>query len=757
MNSKDNQFRALVENSPEAIFVGDGGRFVYVNPAAVRLLGAASADDLIGKPVKDRIHPDYHAMVDERVQRIFEDNASVPPIEEKYIRLDGSLIDVEVSAAPFRYGDLNGGLVFLHDITERKKAEAVLRTQAERHATLLATTGDGFWICDLDGKLLEVNEAFARMSGYTCEELLQLSIPDIEAVETAADTAKHIQIIIEKGFDRFETRHRRKNGEIYDVEILASYWSTQKKLLVFSRDISERKKTEAELSRSRELLRSIAISKALTEAIGIGVIGVDAEHRVVFANPCAQQLLGAGESDMLGRELDDVVRASTGEGCELTNASCPAWQFIAAGQAFQTEDWTFTRRDGSCFPVSLVIAPIVDSSVPAGSVLSFHDITVRKQAEQALRDADRRKDEFVAMLAHELRNPLAPIRNAAFILGRLGLNDPKLFWAQEIIERQVEHLSQLVDELLDVSRIVRGKIELKNEPIDLITLIAQVTATSQAWFASKSQHFSVHMPEKSIWLNGDLVRLTQVLLNLLDNAAKYTPEGGSIELTTTENEQEIEIWVRDNGQGISAELLPRVFDLFQQGDRTLDRSQGGLGIGLTLVQQIVNMHGGRVEAHSAGMGRGSTFIVRLPRAGSAAEHAARNQQLGGATSAARILIVEDDPDVASSTATLLDKMGYATAIADSGAAALALTPSFRPRVVLLDIGLKGMDGFETARRLRQLEHGGDFSLVAVTGYADEETRVKAIESGCDYHLAKPVDPNELLALLESETSKNDTR
>jgi PAS domain S-box-containing protein len=751
MEPSENQFRALVENSPEAIFIGANGSFLYLNPAAVRLFGAASADDLVGQPILDRIHPDYHAVVADRIRYIVEEKISVAPLEEKYIRLDGELVDVEVSAVPFRYGDLNAGLVFFHDITERKKAEAVLRTQAERHATLLATTGDGFWICDLKGQLLEVNDAFARMSGYSREELLQLTIPDIEAVETPEDTARHIRKVIETGFDRFESRHRRKNGEVYDVEILSSYWATQEKLLVFSRDISEQKKAEAELSRSRELLRSIAISKVLTEAMGIGVIGVNAERRVVFTNPYAQQLLGISEGNMLGRELDHVVRAAMGDGVLVTGANCPALPLIAVGESFETEDWTFAHQDGSRFPVSLVIAPILDSSVPALAVLSFHDITDRKHAEQALRDADRRKDEFVAMLAHELRNPLTPIRNAAFILGHLGLNEPRVTWAQEIIERQVGHLSRLVDELLDISRIVRGKIEIKKEPVEVATLVNQVSATAQPWFDSKSQHFIVRMPKEAVWLNGDIVRLSQVLLNLLDNASKYTPDGGSIELDLSTQRQEIEIVVRDTGLGIPAELLPRVFDLFQQGDRTLDRAQGGLGIGLTLVKQLVEMHGGWVEARSAGVGQGATFIVRIPLAANVTKPATQEQQPKEVAASARILVVDDDPDVASSMAALLERVGYEVAIAASGQAALELTPAFLPQVVLLDIGLKGgMDGFETARRLRQLPQGAKLVLVAVTGYADEETRIRAVESGCDDHMAKPVDPHALLELLANQ-------
>jgi PAS domain S-box-containing protein len=749
MNPNEIQFHAMVENSPEAVMAGLRGRYVYVNAAAMRLFGAASAEQLLGQPILDRIHPDYRAVVSERMSRLTEAKEVAPPLEEVYLRMDGTPVNVEVYAVPLRLGDEDGAVAFVRDISARRAAEAALPSNAERHETLLATTGDGFWICDLEGRILEVNEAFSRMSGYTCEELLKLRIPDIEAAESPKDTAQHIRNIMTNGYDRFESRQRRKNGEVYEVEILSSYWAAQDKILVVQRDITARKQAEAALFRNRELLRSIQVSRALTEAMGMGVIGADVEHRVIFANPEAQKLLGIGEEEMLGRKLDGVVRAVTGEGCVLTEATCPCWKSIDAGQPYQTEDWTFARRDGSRFPVSLVIALLPEDATPTGSVLSFQDISARKRSEQALLDADRRKDEFLAMLAHELRNPLAPIRNAAFILGRLELDEPRLKWAQEVIEGQVQHLSRLTDELLDVSRIVQGRIELKREAIEFGALLAQILAAARPMLESREQNVALRLPRQPVWLNGDPVRLTQVISNLLDNTSKYTQAGGDIELDADVAGQEIAFRVRDNGPGISAELLPHVFDLFQQGDRTLDRAQGGLGIGLTLVRQLVNMHGGRVDAYSAGAGQGATFTVWLPIVAAAPAPVPSSLPNEPAAEGGRILMVDDEPAVAASMAMLLEIMGYKVAVAESGQEALEKATAFRPQVVLLDIGLKGMDGFETARRLRQLPQAGEMYVVAVTGYADEATQSRALASGCDHHMAKPVNPDTLLALVAS--------
>lgn len=382
------------------------------------------------------------------------------------------------------------------------------------------------------------------------------------------------------------------------------------------------------------------------------------------------------------------------------------------------------------------------------------DVTGIKQAELALREADQRKDEFLAMLAHELRNPLAPIRNAAHVLGRLDVDEPRVRWAQEIIERQVAHLTHLVDELLDVSRIARGKVSLKMARFELDELLRQACESAQPLMSDKGHRFEVRRPDPPVMIEGDLVRLVQVLQNLLNNAAKYTPDGGHIELTSRVEGREIEIQVRDNGMGLSADLLAEVFDLFRQGERTLDRSQGGLGIGLTLVRRLVELHGGRVEARSAGPGQGATFTVRLPvPAMEAAESAADEPAAAEGATGVRVLVVDDDPVVAESMVVFLELEGHQARSADSGDAALRLLPEFRPQVVLLDIGLPGQNGYEVARRIRRMPGGADLELVAVSGYGDQEAVERGRQAGFDRHLVKPVDPGILDALLAEFESR----
>jgi signal transduction histidine kinase len=367
-----------------------------------------------------------------------------------------------------------------------------------------------------------------------------------------------------------------------------------------------------------------------------------------------------------------------------------------------------------------------------------------------VQEADRHKNEFLSMLAHELRNPLAPIRNALQILRLRGTSEPESLAMQDIIERQVQQLVRLVDDLLDLSRITRGKIRLQTEYVDMVEVIAAAVETSRPLIDERRHELTVSLPPEPLLVRGDPVRLAQVLSNLLNNAAKYTEVRGRIGLTVQRSDGEVVLRVKDNGVGIPPEMLSSIFELFTQVDRSLDRAQGGLGIGLTLVHKLVELHGGRVEAFSAGPNQGSEFVVHVPaleemppRPANGASRTPDKHRL------CRVLVVDDNEDATRSLSMLLEMAGHEVQICHDGPSALRTAEAFGPEVVLLDIGLPGMDGFEVARRLRAQPVSPRPLLVALSGYSQAEDQRRARESGFDHHLVKPADPETLRALFAS--------
>jgi signal transduction histidine kinase/ActR/RegA family two-component response regulator len=377
-------------------------------------------------------------------------------------------------------------------------------------------------------------------------------------------------------------------------------------------------------------------------------------------------------------------------------------------------------------------------------------IRERQLVEEALRDADRRKDEFLATLAHELRNPLAPIRNSLHILRLTPNSDPAVEQICEMMERQLGHLVRLVDDLMEVSRITRGKVELRLEPIDLVAVIRSAVEASRPLIEASGHQLAISVPPEHLMIDGDLVRLSQVVSNLLINAAKYMDFGGQIWLNVKQEGEMVCISVRDTGIGIPAEMLPHIFKMFTQVDRAARQAQGGLGIGLTLVRTLTEMHGGQVEARSLGVGQGSEFIVRLPLSKSACVS-------GGDVPSARapvlpnrrVLVVDDNQDAAQSLGLLLKLLGAEVQVVHDGPAALEIIPTYAPNVVLLDIGMPGMDGYEVAKRIRQQPAGEDLLLIALTGWGQEEDRRRSSQAGFDHHLLKPADLTALKSLFMS--------
>jgi signal transduction histidine kinase/CheY-like chemotaxis protein len=514
--------------------------------------------------------------------------------------------------------------------------------------------------------------------------------------------------------------------------------------LVICTETTQQVLTERRLAAERE-----SFAQLFEQAPSFMAVLRGPEHRVELANPGYMRLIGHRE--IIGKTIREAVPEAVAQGyLELLD------EVYRSARAYSASGAKYVVQVAPEAPpveryVDFVYQPIIDADGSvSGIFVEGFDTTSRNLSDIALQNANRRKDEFLAMLAHELRNPLAPIRNAAAILARTIPEQEETHAVVTMIRRQADQLTRLVDDLLDVSRISQGRVELKQETLNVAPLVDQAFETVAPLFQDKGQDVSLARSYEPLYVVGDVTRLVQSLVNVLTNAAKYTDHGGRIRIQTRGSPEEVFIEVSDNGTGISADLLPQIFELFVQGDRTLDRSEGGLGIGLAVVKKLIEMHGGHICARSEGLGKGSTFELRLPRA--RAPVAADAVAARAHASVRRVMVVDDNVDAADSLALLLGLEGHEIQCAYSAAAALERASSFAPEVVLLDIGLPDMDGYEVARRIRALPGGAAMTLVALTGYGQAEDRERALASGFQAHLVKPVDLEVLGRILATQPS-----
>ncbi len=477
-----------------------------------------------------------------------------------------------------------------------------------------------------------------------------------------------------------------------------------------------------------------------------GIFMLDPDGRVASWNPGAERIKGWRADEIIGRHFSTFYTQ------DAIDHGWPQHELSVAGREgrFEDEGWR-VRKDGSRFWANVVISAVRDAG---GTLRGFakvtRDLTERKRIEE-LETAERRINEFLAMLGHELRNPLAPIRNAVAIL-RAGAHDAASEErAASVIERQVDHLSRLVDDLLDVSRITSGKIALRKEGVELAVPVLSAIDAARPALERKRQSFDFRHEHSPLPVFGDETRLTQIVLNLLANASKYTPAGGHIALILEKSDAQAVVRVEDDGMGIAPDLLPRMFDLFVQGERGLDRSEGGLGLGLTLVRRLVHLHGGTVAASSPGPGKGSMFEVRLPLDKTAGPRAREVAPAAAASGRYRVLVVDDNEDSAETMATLVGIWGHDVRTAHDAASALQTAAEHRPEIVLLDIGLPHISGYEVAKQIRALPGLEDAILIAMTGYGQEEDRRRTREAGFTHHLTKPVPPETLKGILSSLT------
>jgi PAS domain S-box-containing protein len=739
------RLRITLASIGDAVISTDAeGMVLYLNGAAEALTGWTQAE-AVGRPLPDVFH-----VVNEWTRQPAENPALQALREGVVVALashtlliarDGTERLINDSAASMldAAGAPIGAVLVFRDVTGRREDE---ETRA-RLAAIVESSQEAIISKTLQGIILTWNTGAERLFGYTAAEAvgqpISLLIPadrQDEEVDILARLARGERI------EHYETIRVAKDGRLLEVALTISpIRDVEGRIIAASKlahDVTARKQAEKALRASEQRFRT------LTSHAPVGIFLTDREGDFLFVNErwCAMAGLSPEESQGQGwmRALhpDDREQASR------------QWYSAArTGQSFACE-YRFLSPQGN---VTWIEGNAIGVSDEQGEVAEYigtcTDITERRAAVEALLEADRQKDDFLALLAHELRNPLAPLRNGLQIM-RLASGDAgAVARSRDMMDRQLSHLVRLVDDLFDVSRLNRNKMELRRSHVLFADVVGSAVETAQPAIEAAGHELTVTLPPEPIHLDADLTRLAQVFGNLLLNSARYTEAGGHIGLTATRQGGQIVVTVQDDGLGIPAAALASIFDIFSQVDRSMERGSGGLGIGLALVKGLVELHGGTVEAASPGAGKGSTFTVRLPVLGDRAEapEVLAPEEKRGAEPKQRILVVDDHRDAADSMAMMLELKGNEVRTAHDGVEALAAAQAFQPQVVLMDIGMPELNGYEATRRIREQPWGRDMAIIALTGWGQAMDRARSSEAGCDGHLVKPVDLGDLEKLL----------
>lgn len=685
------------------------------------------------------VHPEDRAGVIARCERCRTEGSHFD-MEFRIIRPDGSLRWLYDRGRTFRDPEgrpatMTGACV---DITHRKGTELALRRSEAFYRQALEALPGMTFTCTAEGMVDYLSEQWQEFTGIPSERLMRDAWPDmLHPADRAATLAGWQEAVAQESLYDVEYRVRRHDGEyrwfqargtpIRDADGHIGSW------LGMAVDVHALKETQAALRATADRLARAQ------RAGGIGVWELDEATGLVVWSEEVAKLLGVpapGPDAVPPQVWRDALHPE--DVAQIEAGLVAAWHSGRFHQVYRV-----VHPDGHVLWLEAEAQVVPEASGTGRRLVgTVRDVTERQAAEEALRTADRMKDEFLATLAHELRNPLAPLRTGLEILRRGQPGTPAVEQARAMMERQLAHMVRLVDDLLDISRISRGHIEIRREPVEVGTVIAHAVEGSRQLVESKQHALEVELGAEVLWVEGDLTRLAQIVGNLVNNAAKYTAPGGRIRVGSRRRGEDVEIYVVDNGSGIDAAAQPRVFDLFMQVEGTRRHSQGGLGVGLALVRRLVELHGGTVKVQSAGTGHGSTFIVALPQStafGRAAVAPAASADAQANLSGRRVLVVDDNVDAAETLTMVLALAGHETRCAHDGHQALEVARAFRPEVAFLDIGLPGLSGLDVARRFRADPALAGAYLVALTGWGTEDDKRTCLEAGFDLHLTKPVD------------------
>jgi PAS domain S-box-containing protein len=717
------------------------GRVTYLNATAESLTGWPQAE-AIGQPL-DNIFRVANERTGERV-----DNPAMRALREGtvvglanhtvLVARDGTSRPIDDSAAPIRDldGRVAGCVLIFRDISARRRTEQALARSEEDLRDFFDNAAIALHWVGPDGVILRVNQTELNLLGYELAEYVGRHIADFHVDRPVIDD---ILTRLARGetLRDFPARMRHKDGSIRDVLINSNVLFEDGKFIhtrCFTRDVTGLKHAS----------ETQAILSAIVNSSDDAIVSKTLDGIIQSWNQGAQRLFGYTPAETIGKSINLLIPP------ELQAEERSILERLRRGERIDHFETVRITKDGRRIDISLTVSPIRDvTGRVVGASKVARDISDRKRIEQDLLENDRRKDEFLATLAHELRNPMAPIRNSLEIMKRASGDLGLVEQARGTMDRQVAQMERLIEDLLDISRITRNRLELRNQTVDLASVVQHAVEGCRPLAEAAGHQVTVNLPPEPVLLHGDPVRLAQVFGNLLNNACKYTAPGGKIAITVERQGNEVLVSVKDNGGGISPETLPLIFDMFTQGDRTLERSQSGLGIGLTLVKQIVELHHGQVRATSDGLGRGSEFQVRLPiRAARSTGDQPPTETPLRSPSPRRILVVDDNQDNAVSLAKLLKLAGHETQSAYDGVEAIAAAQQFQPDFVLLDLGLPKLNGFDVCRRLRAEPWGKHMMIIALTGWGQDEDRRKSTHAGFDGHLVKPLvyaDLEELLA------------
>jgi PAS domain S-box-containing protein len=731
--------------------IGDGvlttdpeGRVTFLNPVAESLTGW-TLDEATGRPIASVfpiVNEETRAPAENPVSRVLRDGRVVGLGNHTVlIARDGIERPIDDSAAPIRGrgGEMVGCVLVFRDISEKRRVEAELRQAGERARTILESITDAFFALDHEWRFTYVNQQAEKVLGRS--DLLGQVLWDVYP-GLAGSEFERVYRAAGQQVAGSVTSYFPDHDRWYEVHA----YPAPNGIAVYFRDATDQKHAEERLREAEEQFRAMAdnIPQLSWMARSDGSVFWFNRRWYDYTGTTFERMQGDGWYGVVGAE-------------DLARVRDKFRRSIEAGEPWE-DTFALRRHDGELRWHLSRAMPIKDER---GRVLRWFgsntDITEQRKMAADLSEADRRKNEFLATLAHELRNPLAPIRTGLEVLKLSGEGGEAVERARTMMDRQLGQMVRLVDDLMDVSRITSGKIELRRERVPLAAVLNSAIETTRPLIQTMNQHVSLELPEQPVTLDADVTRLAQVFMNLLNNAAKYSERGSLIRVRAERIGGEVAVSVKDTGIGIAADQLARVFDMFSQTDRAIDRSQGGLGIGLTLVKKLVEMHGGHVEARSAGPDMGSEFLVRLPLVEQpvAAQAQASHEEPLAKTSF-RILIVDDNEDGAETLATMLGFMGNETRVAYDGEQALAAAADFDPEVVLLDIGLPKMDGYEACRRIRARPGGPGMFIVAQTGWGQTEDRERTRDAGFDHHMVKPLDPKALQRLLTDLQSRRAT-